>query len=82
MEYKENKDLKSAILTSISTAGRAVTFTATTMVVGIIFWAWSCLRFQADMGLLLAFWMIVSMLGGLLLLPTIIFLIKPKFVVK
>lgn len=81
-EYKENKDLKSAILTSISTAGRAVTFTATTMVVGIIFWAWSFLRFQADMGLLLAFWMIVSMLGGLLLLPTIIYLVKPKFICR
>ncbi|UCD83685.1 MAG: MMPL family transporter, partial [Deltaproteobacteria bacterium] len=81
-EYKENRNLESAVLTSIATAGRAVTFTATTMVVGIIFWAWSFLRFQADMGLLLAFWMIVSMLGGLLLLPTIIYLIKPKFICR
>ncbi len=39
------------------------------MVLGIIFWAFSFLRFQAEMGILLAFWMTVSMLGGLILLP-------------
>ena len=67
---------------AISTAGKAVLFTATTMVAGIAFWMFSFLRFQAEMGILLAFWMIISMIGGLLLLPTIVFIIKPNFIAK
>jgi len=67
---------------SIATAGKAVLFTATTMVAGIAFWMFSFLRFQAEMGILLAFWMIISMIGGLLLLPTIVYIIKPKFIAK
>ena len=51
------------------------------MVAGVAFWTMSFLRFQADMGLLLVFWMIISMLGGLILLPTLIVILKPKFIV-
>jgi predicted RND superfamily exporter protein len=32
------------------------------------------------MGLLLVFWMTMSMVGSLLLLPTLIWIAKPKFV--
>jgi hypothetical protein len=32
------------------------------------------------MGTLLLFWMIISMLGGLILLPTMVALFKPKFI--
>lgn len=81
-EFRERGDLKEAVATAIATAGQAVVKEATTMVAGIIFWAWSFLRFQAEMGILLAFWMIVSMLGGLIVLPTLIMLIKPKFIMK
>jgi len=81
-EYELKPDMAHAIRRSITTAGKAVLFTATTMVAGIVFWAWSFLKFQADMGILLAVWMCISMLGGLILLPTLIYLIKPKFVTK
>ena len=67
-EYRETQDLDEAVVKGITTAGRAVAFTATTMVAGVVFWTFSFLRFQAEMGLLLVFWMIVSMLGGLILL--------------
>jgi len=80
-EYALRRDLDSAIRRAITTAGKAVLFTASTMVAGIVFWAWSFLKFQADMGILLAIWMCVSMVGGLVLLPTLISLIRPKFVV-
>ena len=80
-EYDRLGDLQDAILRAITTAGKAVTFTATTMIAGVAPWIWSFLRFQADMGLLLVFWMVISMIGGLVLLPTLIYLIKPKFVV-
>jgi len=48
---------------------------------GVIFWYFlSDMRFQAEMGLLMALWMFVSMIGGLVLLPTLIYLIKPRFI--
>ena len=81
-EFKRSGDLSLSIATAVATAGQAVVKEATTMVAGIIFWAWSFLRFQAEMGILLAFWMIVSMLGGLIILPTLISIIKPKFITK
>jgi predicted RND superfamily exporter protein len=51
--------------------GTAVLFTATTMTVGVGSWAFSTLKFQADMGLLLAFMFLANMLGALLLLPAL-----------
>jgi len=78
--FRISKDLKDAISTAITTAGRAVFFTATTLSIGVALWYISPLRFQAEMGLLLAIIMMTNMLGGMLLLPTIIYLIKPEFV--
>jgi uncharacterized protein len=80
-EYQKSKNLEHAVVMGITTAGKAVAFTATTMVAGVVFWIFSFLRFQADMGLLLVFWMIISMIGGLLILPTLIAMIRPKFIV-
>jgi predicted RND superfamily exporter protein len=79
-EYAVSHDMAAAIRRAVTTAGKAVVFTATTMVAGIIPWAWSFLKFQADMGILLAVWMCVSMLGGLILLPVLVYLIRPRFV--
>jgi len=78
-EFKNSQNIQTAVITALTTAGKAVLFTASTMVFGVFFWAFSFLRFQADMGILLLFWMIISMLGGLILLPAIVTLIKPKF---
>ncbi len=80
--YSRTGDLIKATGEAMLTAGRAVFFTAATMVLGIIFWAFSFLRFQAEMGILLAFWMTVSMLGGLILLPAMVVTFKPKFVTR
>ncbi len=80
-EYAVKPDLDLAVRRAITTAGKAVLFTATTMVSGIVFWAWSFLKFQADMGILLAVWMCISMLGGLILLPALISLVRPRFVI-
>ncbi len=81
-EYRLVPDMDLAIRRAVSTAGKAVLFTATTMVAGIVFWAWSFLKFQADMGILLAVWMCISMLGGLFLLPALIALVKPTFITR
>jgi predicted RND superfamily exporter protein len=82
-EYPRGRDLREATLTAMTTAGRAVLFTATTLISGVIFWYFlSDMRFQAEMGLLMALWMFISMIGGLLLLPTIVCFLKPRFITK
>ena len=79
-EYAKSKDLQQAVVEGVSTAGKAVAFTAIIMVVCVAFWMFSFLRFQAEMGMLLVNWMIFSALGGLVLLPTLIAIFKPKFI--
>jgi len=65
---------------AISTTGMAVTFTATTMIAGIIPWYFmSSLRFSAEMALLLAILLVTHWLSALLLTPALFAIIKPKF---
>jgi uncharacterized protein len=61
-------------------AGKGVLVTGVTMACGLAFWWFSFMRFQAEMGMLLLFWMTMSMLGGLVLLPALLVQFKPKFV--
>jgi uncharacterized protein len=77
---QEVKDLGEAVKGGITTAGRAVFYTATMMTVGVVFWWFSPLRFQAEMGLLLGILMMVNMIVGILVLPAVINIIRPKFI--
>ena len=82
-EYARLGDLQAAAQEAISTAGMAVTFTASTLVGGIIFWAFlSSLRFQAEMSLLLSILMVANMIGAMLLLPALTVLVRPAFIVQ
>jgi hypothetical protein len=49
--------------------GTAALFTAFTMSVGVGTWAFAPLKFQADMGILLAFMFLVNVFGAIFLLP-------------
>ena len=56
--------------------------TGVTLAIGVATWAWSPIKFQADMGILLAFMFLWNMLGALVLLPALAhFLMNPKLVV-
>jgi predicted RND superfamily exporter protein len=82
-EYAKVKDYRQASINALSTAGGAVLFTGTTLIAGVIFWYFlSSLRFQAEMGLLLAMWMFISMLGGMVLIPTVVAMVRPKFIAR
>jgi predicted RND superfamily exporter protein len=53
--------------------------TGGTLAVGVAVWAWSPIKFQADMGVLLAFMFVGNMVGALVLLPALAsFLLAPK----
>jgi predicted RND superfamily exporter protein len=78
--YREEKDLGKSVRGGITTAGRAVFFTATMMTAGVIFWYFSPIRFQAEMGILLGVLLMVNMVVGVLVLPAVINIIRPKFI--
>jgi len=68
---------------SILTTGKAIFFTATSMIFGVIIWyLFSHLKFQAEMGLLLAIIMLVNMIGALILIPSLVYIFKPNFLGK
>ncbi len=73
-------DLKASTYTALITSGKAVVFTALTLVASVLFWYWSSIRFDAEMGLLLAVWMFVSMLGAMTILPVLIVTFDPAFI--
>ena len=79
--YENTGDLTESINFGLSTAGRAVLITAATMIASVVFWFFfSSLRFQAEMGLLIAVWMTVSAVSALLVIPSMIYLFKPRFI--
>jgi predicted RND superfamily exporter protein len=71
-------DLGAAIFEALKERGTAMVFTAVTMTIGVGTWAFSALKFQADMGILLAFMFFLNMLGAIFLLPALAsFILKP-----
>jgi energy-coupling factor transporter ATP-binding protein EcfA2 len=73
----EGKELATAFYEALDERGTAMVFTAVTMTIGVATWAGSALKFQADMGVLLAFMFFLNMLGALFLLPALAaFLLK------
>jgi predicted RND superfamily exporter protein len=79
-ELALGRELKDATYTALITSGKAVAFTALTLVASVLFWYWSSIRFDAEMGLLLAVWMFVSMLGAMTILPVLIVTFDPAFI--
>jgi predicted RND superfamily exporter protein len=73
----EGKALAQAFFEALNERGTAMVFTAVTMTIGVGTWAFSALKFQADMGILLAFMFFLNMVGALFLLPALAaFLLK------
>ncbi len=78
-EYSWCGDLDEGIRRAIRTTGMAVSFTATTLIGGIICWSLSQLRFQAEMAQLLSILMAVNMLGAIFLVPACFSILRPGF---
>jgi len=63
--------LPEAYRAALSFTGRIVALVGLTLAAGVITWAWSPIKFQADMGILLAFMFLWNMLGALILIPAL-----------
>jgi hypothetical protein len=78
VQLRQGVALAPAYLSSLLFTGRVVMLTGVTLAVGVATWAFSPIKFQADMGVLLAFMFIVNMAGALVLLPALAhFLLQP-----
>jgi hypothetical protein len=78
-QLREGKSLSDAYYRALLFTGKVVMLTGITLAVGVITWVASPIKFQADMGLLLAFMFLWNMLGALVLLPALAhFLLKPQ----
>lgn len=77
VQLREGQSLSDAYHRALLFTGKVVMLTGVTLAVGVITWVASPIRFQADMGLLLAFMFLWNMLGSLILLPALAhFLLK------
>lgn len=63
--------LKAAYRCSLDFTGRVVALVGLTMTAGVVTWAWSPIKFQADMGILLAFMFLWNMVGALVMIPAL-----------
>ena len=78
--YRQGASVRESVIQGVLGAGKGVLVTGVTMTLGLAFWYFSFLRFQAEMGLLLLLWMTISMLGSLILLPAVIVHFRPRFI--
>ena len=78
-QLREGKSLSEAYYRALLFTGKVVMLTGVTLAIGVVTWVLSPIKFQADMGLLLAFMFLWNMLGALILLPALAhFLLRPS----
>jgi predicted RND superfamily exporter protein len=80
-ERKRGHGLVEAVRIAVQTTGKAIFFTGTTLVGGIVLWYFiSSLRFAADMSLLLSILLAANLFGAILLIPAFTVLFRPRYV--
>jgi len=76
-------DLEIGVRNAIATTGKAIAFTATALIGGVVMWALvSELRFQADAALLLVVMLILNAWAAGNLVPAWIVRFRPGFIVR
>jgi predicted RND superfamily exporter protein len=75
---RRGASLSEAYYRALLFTGKVVMLTGVTLAIGVITWVFSPIKFQADMGLLLAFMFLWNMLGALVLLPALAHFLLPQ----
>ncbi|MEN1579691.1 MMPL family transporter [Pseudomonas aeruginosa] len=70
-EQRAGATLAQAYHRALTFTGKVVAVVGVTLAVSVITWAWSPIKFQADMGILLAFMFVWNMVGALILIPAL-----------
>lgn len=74
---RKGLSLAQAYQNAVAFTGRVVGLVGITLAAGVVGWAWSPIKFQADMGLLLTFMFLWNMLGALVLIPALSYFLLP-----
>jgi predicted RND superfamily exporter protein len=68
---RQGKSLAEAYGQALQFTGKVVVLVGVTLAAGVLTWAFSPIKFQADMGLLLGFMFVLNMVGAVLLIPAL-----------
>jgi predicted RND superfamily exporter protein len=79
---REGVSLSRAYYQALIFTGRVVVLTGITLGLAVATWVFSPIKFQADMGILLAFMFLWNMLGALILLPALAYFLLPSKLFK
>jgi len=77
-QMRTGASLSEAYYRALVFTGKVVMLTGFTLAIGVATWAWSPIKFQADMGILLAFMFLWNMVGALVLLPALAYFMLPS----
>lgn len=70
-EMKNGKNFLEAYEITIRTTGKAIFFTASTLIIGVIFWVFTPLKFTSEMAELLALLMFLNYEGAIIFVPSL-----------
>jgi len=70
-QQRSGQSLEDAHRASLRFTGRVVALVGATLAAGVVTWAFSPIKFQADMGILLTFMFLWNMVGALVLMPAL-----------
>jgi predicted RND superfamily exporter protein len=76
-QQRAGQPLAEAYRRAVQFTGKVVALVGITLAAGVIAWAFSPIRFQADMGILLAFMFVWNMVGALVLIPALSHFLLP-----
>jgi len=78
-QQRLGQSLAEAYRRTLQFTGKVVALVGITLAAGVVTWALSPIKFQADMGILLAFMFIWNMFGAVVLIPALShFLLTPR----
>lgn len=81
-QLRQGATLSRAYYQALLFTGKVVMLTGVTLAIGVGTWIFSPIKFQADMGVLLAFMFVWNMVGALVLLPALAYFLLPREVEK
>lgn len=70
--------LRQAYFETLKTTGSAIIVTGIMLALGVLTWTFSEIKFQADMGLLLAFMFLWNMVGAIVMIPAVMSILSPR----
>ena len=81
-QQRAGVSLTEAYKNAVQFTGKVVALVGVTLAAGVVTWAFSPIKFQADMGILLTFMFLWNMLGALVLIPALSHFLLPTSIVR